>query len=83
VAEVMRPFRHYLRQRADDLARAWPASPQERLRRAAIAHALEFDTWRSLAAQGLTDAEAAAVMVGMVTGVRRRERTVRGSGSGA
>jgi len=79
VAEVILPFRHYLRQRADDLARAWPASRHERLRRAAIAHALEFDTWRSLSAQGLTEAEAAEVMVGMVTGVRRRERTVRGS----
>lgn len=78
VAEVLMPYRHYLRQRADELARAWPASRPERLRRAAIAHALEFDTWRSLSAQGLTDAEAAEVMVGMVTGVRR-ERTGRGS----
>lgn len=49
------------------------AARPERLRRTAIAHALEFDTWRSLPAQGLGDAEAAAVMVGMVTGVRRRE----------
>lgn len=48
------------------------AARPERLRRTAIAHALEFDTWRSLPAQGLGDAEA-AVMVGMVTGVRRRE----------
>jgi len=74
VAEVMHPFRNYLRQLATDLARAWPAGSHARLRHAAIAHALAFDTWRSLSAQGLTDAEAAEVMVGMVTGVRRRER---------
>ena len=71
VAEVMLPFRHYLRRQADDLARAWPSSRKDRLRRAAIAHALEFDTWRSLSAQGLTDPEAAELMVGMVTGVKR------------
>jgi AcrR family transcriptional regulator len=81
VAEVMQPFGEYLRRQADDLARAWPASRQGRLRRAAIAHALEFDTWRSLAAQGLTDAEAADVMVGMVSETGRRGRTIRRSGA--
>src|SRR5512143_473553 len=74
VAEVMLPFRHYLRQRTNELALGWPASPLQRLRRAAIAHALEFDTWRSLAGQGMTEAEAAELMVGMVTGVRPRRR---------
>ena len=78
VAEVMRPFGEYLRRQADELARAWPASPKGRLRRAAIAHALEFDTWRSLSAQGLSDGEAAEVMVGTVSGVGRR--TTRASG---
>jgi AcrR family transcriptional regulator len=73
VADVMLPFRHYLRRQIEELARAWPAARRERLRRAAIAHALEFDTWRSLTAQGLTDGEAAELMVGMVTGVGRRE----------
>jgi AcrR family transcriptional regulator len=79
VAEVLLPFGRYLRQQANDLARAWPASRQERLRRAAIVHALAFDTWRSLSAQGLSDAEAAELMVGMVTGIRVRQRAVGGS----
>ena len=41
------------------------AGPPATLLRAAIGHALEFETWRSLvAARGPHDAEAAALMVG-------------------
>jgi AcrR family transcriptional regulator len=44
----------------------WPRSGA-RLRRAAIGHAVGFDTWRSLAWEGLTDQEAAALMVRLIT----------------
>ncbi|MGH2948650.1 MAG: TetR/AcrR family transcriptional regulator [Solirubrobacteraceae bacterium] len=36
--------------------------------RAAAGHALEFSTWRSLTAQGLSDREAAALMSALVEG---------------
>ena len=42
--------------------------PRRKLVRAALAHALEFTTWRSLAAQGLSDREAASLMTAFVDG---------------
>jgi AcrR family transcriptional regulator len=47
----------------------WPGRPDARLRRAAIGHAVGFETWRSLAAEGLTDEEATTLMVQFVTSV--------------
>jgi AcrR family transcriptional regulator len=44
------------------------ALPRRKLVRAALAHALEFSTWRSLAAQDLSDADAAALMARFVEG---------------
>jgi hypothetical protein len=43
--------------------------PGARLRRAAIAHSLSFEVWRSLAREGLTDDEAADLMVQLVEGI--------------
>jgi hypothetical protein len=37
------------------------------VRHAAIGHAVGFETWRSLAREGLTDEEAAELMVRFVT----------------
>ena len=69
VSEVLLPYRVYLGRLTDDLTRAWPARRgSRRLRRAAIGHTLAFDTWRSLSACGLTDDEAADLMVAMVRG---------------
>jgi AcrR family transcriptional regulator len=42
--------------------------PRRKLVRAALAHALEFTTWRSLAAQNLSDREAASLMAAFVDG---------------
>ena len=42
----------------------WPR--RSRLRRAAIGHAVEFHTWRSLAHQGLTDTDAAKLMTTLI-----------------
>jgi AcrR family transcriptional regulator len=47
----------------------WPASAPDHLRRAAIGHAVGFETWRSLAAGRLTDAEGAGLMVRLVTSI--------------
>jgi AcrR family transcriptional regulator len=49
------------------LEAGWPERSPAHLRRAAIAHAVGFETWRSLAGQGLTDSEATDLMVGLVT----------------
>jgi AcrR family transcriptional regulator len=49
------------------LEAGWPEQPESRLRHAAIGHAVGFETWRSLAREGLTDAEAAELMVRFVT----------------
>jgi AcrR family transcriptional regulator len=45
----------------------WPGASRGRLRRLAIGHAVGFETWRSLAKQGVTDEEAAELMVRFVT----------------
>ncbi len=54
----------YPRAIADVLDAGW-AEPS-RLRRAAIGHAVAFETWRSLAHEGLTDTEAALLMTRLV-----------------
>jgi AcrR family transcriptional regulator len=47
----------------------WPTPA--RLRRAAIAHAVAFATWRSLATHGLSDADAVRLMTDLVHGAGR------------
>jgi AcrR family transcriptional regulator len=51
------------------LEAGWPEGSDARLRAAAIGHAVGFETWRSLANEGLTDAEAAELMVRLVTSI--------------
>jgi AcrR family transcriptional regulator len=45
----------------------WPGQADARLCRAEIGHSIGFETWQSLARQGLTDKEAAELMVRFVT----------------
>ena len=65
LAVVMAPRDAMLAGVREDLLAAWPVGDRARTRlAAAIAHALRFDTWRSLArVEGLEDAEAAELMV--------------------
>ncbi len=52
------------------LAGGWADQPAtQRLRMAAIGHAMAFETWRSLTGNGLSDTEAGELMVGLVTRV--------------
>jgi AcrR family transcriptional regulator len=44
----------------------------QRLRMAAIGHAMAFETWRSLTDNGLSDEEACELMLGFVTGLEAR-----------
>jgi AcrR family transcriptional regulator len=48
------------------LEAGWPEPSEARLRHAAIGHAVGFETWRSLAGEGLTDQESAELMVRLV-----------------
>lgn len=75
LAEVVAPFRNYLEGLSDDLAGGWRVPARSRrLLRAAVAHAVAFETWRSLAARGLSDVEAAGMMTGMAAGVAATSR---------
>ena len=52
------------------LAADWPGeAATQRLRMAAIGHAMAFETWRSLTQPGLSDGEAADLMVSLVANV--------------
>jgi AcrR family transcriptional regulator len=52
------------------IAEGWPGGPAvQRLRMAAIGHAMAYETWRSLTDRGLTEAEAVDLMVRLVTTV--------------
>ena len=55
------------------LEAGWPERSPAHLRRAAIAHAVGFETLRSLAGQGLTDSEATDLMVRLVSSMVERK----------
>jgi AcrR family transcriptional regulator len=59
----------YPRTVAEVLDTGWPR--RSRLRRAAISHGVAFETWQSLAHEGLTDSEAAQLIIGLVTGAEQ------------
>jgi hypothetical protein len=46
---------------------------RSRLRRAAIGHAVAFETWQSLAHEGLTDAEAAKLVIWLISTANQSE----------
>ena len=55
----------YPRAVAGSLDSAWRR--RSRLRRAVIGHAVAFETWQSLAHQGLKDAEVAKLIIGLIS----------------
>jgi AcrR family transcriptional regulator len=67
LAAVLRPRVEFASRLREDLVERWDVAGPARPRlAAAIAHALRFETWRSLArAEGLGDAEAADLMVSL------------------
>jgi AcrR family transcriptional regulator len=52
---------------------------RSRLRRAAIGHGVAFETWQSLASEGLSDAEAAKLIIGLIS-TAEIKKTRSGSG---
>lgn len=64
---ALAPMREYLEEVAEGLAAGWRVDAgAERVHRAALAHALDFWSWRSLAARGLDDAASARLMARLV-----------------
>jgi len=75
LAEVMAPFHSYMREIAASLATGWGVEPDtQRLLRAAVGHAVQFETYRSLKAQGLATEEAADLMTAFVSDRATRTR---------
>jgi AcrR family transcriptional regulator len=67
VAEMMQGYRAFVAMLAAALAEGWGTVEPDRVLRAALSHALDFKTWEELTArQGLSDAEAVSLMLGMV-----------------
>lgn len=63
VRTVMKEFRQYLRECADEISRGWKSSGRSTaLLRAAIAHSVQFHTWQSLRNEKLPNAEIARLM---------------------
>jgi AcrR family transcriptional regulator len=75
LAEAVSSLLDYLEHVRDALAQGWSApASQKPLLLAAIGHALDFQTWRSLTRQhGLDDAQAVDIMVRLATAVARDE----------
>ena len=65
LAVVLSPWEEFVGRVRDEMLEGWKAKGRARARlTAAVAHALRFETWRSLArAEALGDAEAADLMV--------------------
>ena len=70
LAAVMAPWEAFVDEVRDGLLEGWEASGPARVRLGAtVAHALRFDTWRSLArAEGLDDPVVAELMVALARG---------------
>lgn len=60
-------FVEHMTQLFDALAEGWPdGAGAQRLRMAAISHAMAYETWRSLTVKGLSDDEACQLMMRLV-----------------
>ena len=74
LAEVLAPYDEQWARLGDVLAAGWQTQKGDgKLLRAAIGHAINFQTWRSLAREeGLDDSEAVKLMVAMIRCVAQR-----------
>ena len=79
-APVARNLAAYPGQMLDVLDVGWPGRADGRIRRAAILHAVAFETWRSLTREGLTAEEAADLLADLVVTVASGTHTVERRG---
>lgn len=79
LAEVLVPFHAWFRETAGQLSAGWGLDPpRQRRMRAFIGHALRFETWHSLDAEGLTPPDAADLVADLARCLART--TAGGSG---
>lgn len=79
LAAVMVPFHSYTLEIAASLATGWGVETEAQRRvRAAVGHSVRFETYRSLAEQGLSTEEAAGLMTDFVAGLAARSVATRG-----
>jgi AcrR family transcriptional regulator len=75
VATQMRPLRAYVEEAAGTLASGWPS--RRKVLKAAVRHAVDFHTWRSLAGAGnVSRAQAVELMGAMVASAAARYHSV-------
>ena len=68
LVQQMVSYHAWFRELAGQLCAGWGADPDaQRLIRAAVVHAVDFRTWRSLSREGLEDGEVAAMLARLVT----------------
>jgi AcrR family transcriptional regulator len=83
LAEVMSPWREHQREIAGGLSAGWNLDGErQRLLRAAVRHALDFHTWRSLVGKGLDDADAVELMTALVEAAAAHPRALPADGRG-
>ncbi len=85
LAEVLAPYLEHWGRSGDVLATGWQTQHGDtKLLRAAIGHAINFQTWRSLArGEGLDDSEAVELMAAMIRCVAQGSEDDNASRSGA
>jgi AcrR family transcriptional regulator len=67
LAEVMVPVHAWLRELAGQLSAGWGVTGDAQRRvRAAVGHAVRFETWRSLTAEGLSNEEAMTLATSLI-----------------
>ncbi len=66
--KIMDQFGDYLRNLADDLAAAWPASQAAARRRVILRHMVKFATWQSFEADGVDDEQKIELVLQCLTG---------------
>ncbi len=72
------PFLEHMTKLFSLLARGWSGvGTTQRLRMAAIGHAMAYQTWRSLTDNGLSDTEAVDFILSLVTAVGVEELSGR------
>jgi AcrR family transcriptional regulator len=67
--KIMDRFDAHLRNLADALAAAWPASKQTARVRVVLRHATKFATWQSLQAEGVDDRQKIALIIQWISAV--------------
>ncbi len=78
VRDTLLPYRRYMAEAVEVLAAGWPGrGRRRRVLEAALSHAIDFHTWRSLTSDGqITRTEVVELAVALVAGVTAKKHEV-------